>query len=187
MRDLPSGGNAALTRENPHMTQLVISLAWDAGSDATLSDAIVPLTLLCDGTGRVTSQRSVVFHNQMLDDQLSVRDLEHALGSDQEQVVIDIERVPDEVSRIVFALIIDPSAGRNRHLGQLRGCRIRAVDDSRSAVLAQSVNLVGDLGRNTAAVLGWLYRDRRFWKLKVLGQGYVKGLAALADDFGVTW
>ena len=49
----------------------------------------------------------------------------------------------------------------------------------------RSEELAGSFGGETAVALGEVYRNGTEWKFKVLGQGYAKGVAAIASDYGV--
>ncbi len=42
------------------------------------------------------------------------------------------------------------------------------------------------LAAETALSLGEVYRHEGEWKFKVLGQGYSKGIAGIAADYGLT-
>ncbi len=51
--------------------------------------------------------------------------------------------------------------------------------------LVRSEELARTLQSETAVVLGELYRHDGGWKFKVLGQGYSKGVAGVAADYGI--
>src|ERR1700761_3644918 len=95
------GANVALTREVPGLAHLVVGVSWDAGSERLLDENLVVATLLCDAASKVISGEHVVFFNQLSSPDLSVTELEQALGGDQEQIEIDLPDVPVEVQRIV--------------------------------------------------------------------------------------
>ena len=51
--------------------------------------------------------------------------------------------------------------------------------------LVRSEDLAPAFDAETAVVLGEVYRHDGGWKFKVLGQGYSKGIAGVAADYGV--
>lgn len=186
-RELPVGGNSPLTREIPDLTKVAIGLRLETGADRSLADSTMLLTLLCGSDGKVSNQQRVVFHNQMTDDAMTAQQVDAALGPDSEQVVVDLNAVPGDITKIVFVAAVDPDSASSRNLGQFRECRIRALDARNNQQLVLSADLTSHLASTTAAVLGELYQHRGEWKFKVVAQGYSDGLTKLSDAFGFSW
>ena len=183
---LKRGENVALTREIPSLTSLVIGVGWDAGRETALDASLVAATLLCDRSSRVLSDEHFVFFNQLISPDLSVEQLGAVVGSDKEQVEVDLPDVPPEVERIVVALYINDGPAVRRTLGQLRSCSVRVLDRTDNRELVRSEELAGALSGETALVLGELYRHPSGWKFKVIGQGYDSGLRGVARDYGLS-
>ncbi|SDJ53744.1 tellurium resistance protein TerD [Frankineae bacterium MT45] len=186
MATMMRGANVSLTREIPSLSGVVLGISWDAGSEAALADNLVVAALLCDANQRVLSAEHFVFFNQLASPELSVSQLEQALGGDDEQIEVALNDVPAEVSRIVVILYVNEGSPQRRTLGQLRHCTIRVLNRDGNAELVRSEDLAATLGGELAASLGELYRRGDEWKFKVLGQGYSKGIAGLAADYGLT-
>lgn len=186
-RELPVGGNSPLTREIPDLRNLAVGLQLETGADRSLADSTMLLTLLCGTDGKVASQQRVVFHNQMTDDNLTAQQVEAALGNDTEQVVVDLQAVPVDITKIVFVAAVDPDAASSRNLGQFKSCRVRAVDARSNQQLVLSADMTPHLASTTAAVLAELYQHKGDWKLKIVAQGYSDGLSKLSQAFGFSW
>jgi tellurium resistance protein TerD len=180
------GANVELTREIPNLTGVVLGVHWDAGSERVLADNMVMATLLCDANSRALSDEHFVFFNQLASPELSVQQLESALGSDQEQVEVDLATVPAEVARIVVFAYVNDGPAQRRTLGQLRSCVVRVLNLADNAELVRSEDLASSLQTEKALALGELYRHDNGWKFKVLGQGYSKGIAGIAADYGLS-
>lgn len=185
------GANVALTREVPGLTTAVLGVSWNAGGETALADSLVAATLLCDKAGHVLSPEHFIFFNQLASPDLSVTQLEAALGEDQEQVDVTLAAVPAEIERIIVVVYINEGLAARRTLGQLRSCVVRVLDGSNPAgpargELLRSENLAPGLRNETALSLGELYRREGDWKFRVLGQGYAGGLSDVAKDFGLT-
>ena len=186
MAAMKRGANVALTREIPGLRGVVLGLHVTAGAERLVLDNLVLATLLCGPDSKVLSDEHFVFFNQLSSPDLSVTQLEGALGTDHEQVEVDLTAVPTEVERIVVvAYLNDGTAGR-RTLGQLRECWIRVLNLDGNAELVRSENLAPALSTETALVLGEVYTNGKDWKFKVIGQGYAKGIRAMAADFGIS-
>jgi tellurium resistance protein TerD len=185
MAEMKRGANVALTREVPGLRKLVLGMKWNAGGERVLDENLVFAALLCGTDGRVRSDQDFVFFNQLISADLSVRQLEQALGGDNEQLEIDLGAVPADVDRIVVTLYVNDGPAQRRTLGQLRSCVIRVLDGRDDRELVRSEELASAFSTETAVVLGEVYRHGGEWKFKVLGQGYAKGVAGVAADYGV--
>lgn len=182
---LKRGANVALTQEIPNLRGVVIGARFAAGAEKALLDNLVLATILGDAAGHALSAEHFVFFNQLAAPDLSVRQLEEALGEDTEQVEIDLADVPASVERIVFVAYLNDPASARRTLGQLRDCTVRVLDLADNTELVRSENLATALGPETALTLGELYRQGKNWKFKVVGEGYAHGLAGVAEDYRV--
>jgi tellurium resistance protein TerD len=188
MADMKRGANVALTREIPNLRGLVLGVKWDAGAETVLADNLVFAVVLCGADGRARSDEDFVFFNQLASPELSVQQLDQALGGDAEQVEIDLAAVPADVDRIVAVVYVNDSPAHRRTLGQLRSCVLRVLDLADNRELVRSEDLAPGLSSETALVLGEVYRNRDpsgGWKFRVLGQGYAKGVAGIAADYGI--
>jgi tellurium resistance protein TerD len=186
MAVMKRGSNVALTREIPGLTGVVLGVNWDAASEQVLSDNLVVATILCDSASKAVSDEHFVFFNQLSSPDLSVMQLEEVLGDDQEQIEIDLAAVPANISRIVVVLYVNDGTARRRALGQLKECGLRVLNLADNKELVRSENLAPVLTSETAVSLGEVYRHNGDWKFKVIGEGYAKGIAGIAADYGVT-
>ncbi|MEV0530945.1 TerD family protein [Kitasatospora sp. NPDC050463] len=180
---LRKGGNLSLSKKAPGATAVRVGLGWQVGSGGYDLDASA---LMCDGSGQVVSDQHFVFFNNLASPDDSVRHTGAASSPDSEQVLVDLERVPATVEKIVFTVAIYEARQRGQHFGQVRAAHIRVVDDGTGAELAR-YDLDADAGATeTAMVFGELYRHGADWKFRAVGQGYVAGLAGIARDYGVS-
>jgi tellurium resistance protein TerD len=187
MAVMKRGANVALTREIPGLTGVVLGVHWNAGSESALSDNLVMATILCDAQNQALSDEHFVFFNQLASPELSVQQLESALGGDQEQVEVHFAAVPANVERIAVILYVNDGPAVRRTLGQLRSCEVRVLDLADNRELVRSEDFAPSLTGETALSLGELYRHEGGWKFRVLGQGYSKGISGVAADYGLSF
>jgi tellurium resistance protein TerD len=186
MAEMKRGANVSLTREIPGLTGLVVGVRWNAGSETALADNMTMATILCGTDGHALSEQHFVFFNQLTSPDLSVQQLEQALAGDQEQIEIDLNSVPAAVDRIVIVVDVNDGPAQKRTLSQLRSCVVRVLNLAGNAELVRSEELASGLQTETALALGEVYRHNTEWKFKVLGQGYSKGIAGIASDYGLS-
>lgn len=186
MAVMKRGSNVDFTREIPGLTGVVVGVRWDAGAEKALDDNLVMATILCDARGKALSDEHFVFFNQLSSPDLSVTELETALGDDNEQVEIDLQAVPTDVVRIAVVLYVNEGSTQRRTLGQLKSCEVRLLDLADNKELVRSENLAPMLTSETAMSVAEVYRYNSDWKFKVLGDGYAHGIADVARDYGLT-
>jgi tellurium resistance protein TerD len=179
------GANVALTREIPTLTGVVLGVRWDAGGEKPLADNLVVAAILCNASGKAISDEHFVFFNQLSSPDLSVTQLESALGGDDEQIEIDLKAVPVEVDRIVVVLYLNEGTLQRRTLGRLKACAIRVLNLSDNTELVRSEDFAPMLSAETALALGEMYRHDGGWKFRVIGGGYVNGILGIAADYGL--
>ena len=186
MAEMKRGANVSLSREIPNLRGLVVGVAWNAGAETVLADNMAMAAILCGTDGRALSDQHFVFFNQLSSPDLSVQELTSALGGDQEQVEIDLAAVPAAVDRIAFIAYVNEGPAHKRTLGQLKSCVVRVLNLDGNAELVRSENLAPGLREERALALGEVYRREHEWKFKVLGDGYARGIAAVAADYGLS-
>ena len=186
MAEMKRGANVSLSREIRNLRGLVVGVAWNAGAETVLADNMVMATILCGADGRALSDQHFVFFNQLSSPDLSVQELTSAVGGDQDQVEIDLTAVPPNVERIAFVVYVNEGPAQKRTLGQLRSCVVRVLNLDGNAELVRSEELASGLREERALALGEVYRHGAEWKFKVLGDGYAKGFAGVASDYGLS-
>ncbi|UWX97775.1 TerD family protein [Arthrobacter zhaoxinii] len=180
MGTLVAGANAALTAENPGLTSVMVGLGWDVIPSRGPASELVPLTLLCGSDGRVLSDAHLVFFNQIASPEGSVV---FEGDDDTEQIDVDLSRVPDAVSKIVFAVYADPEMRGPGTFAAVRSAYIRVARPGGGELVRFDLP-AANRDTITAMMFGELYRHRTDWKFRALGQGYTTGLRGLAADFG---
>ena len=103
---------------------------------------------------------------------------------DDEQIKVDLSKVPEEVQKIDFTVTIHEAEARKQNFGQVENAFIRVVDETNNKELIR-YDLGEDFSIETAIVVGELYRHSGEWKFNAIGDGFSGGLAALGKNFGV--
>ena len=88
---------------------------------------------------------------------------------DDEQIVIDLARVPAEYDRIVLVVNIYQAVQRRQHFGMIQNAFIRIVDASTNQELCK-YNLNENYTNMTAMIFGEVYRHNGEWKFNAIGQ-----------------
>ena len=89
---------------------------------------------------------------------------------DDEQIVIDLSKVPSEYDRIVIVVNIYQAVQRRQHFGMIENAFIRLVDARNNNEMCK-YNLTENYSGMTAMIFGEVYRHNGEWKFSAIGQG----------------
>lgn len=185
---LQKGGNLSLTKTDPSLTKMVIGLGWDPRSTDGQAFDLDASCFLLASTGRVRSDADFIFYNQLRSPEGAVEhtgDSRDGEGSgDDEQIKVDLAKVPAGVDRLQIAVTIHDADVRRQSFGQVGGAFMRVVNEVSGSEVAR-YDLSEDYSTETAMVFGEIYRNGAEWKFRAVGQGYAGGLAALCKQVGI--
>lgn len=191
---IQQGGNCGLGQAGLGGSQCFVGLGWSwQGSGPCEVDASA---FVLNERGQVCSEGSFVFYNQPADDlggfltlleppPLS-QDQDGGEGStlDRQGFMLELDKAPAHVSRVVFCLTLHEAEARGQSFSQAAHVHLRVADPGTGAEVLR-FTAAGGFGAETAVAVGELYRRGGEWKFRAVGQGYAGGLAALARSFGV--
>ena len=187
---LQKGQKVDLTKTNPGLTKMCIGLGWDINKyDGGSAFDLDTAAFLLGENGKVREQGDFVFYSN----------LSHASGAvvhkgdnltgegegDDEQIMVDLSKVPADVQRIAFTATIYDAENRRQNFGQVSNAYIRVVDSANNTELIR-YDLGEDFSIETAVVVGELYRNGSEWKFNAIGSGFQGGLAALCGNYGIS-
>ncbi|MDO4278803.1 MAG: TerD family protein [Lachnoclostridium edouardi] len=186
---LKKGQKVSLTKNNPGLCHLVVGLGWDTNRyDTGGAFDLDAAAFLLGDNGMVTRQEDFVFYGNLSHPSGSVEHLgDNQTGEgdgDDEQIQIDLSKVPSNISRIAFTATIYEADERRLNFGQVSNAFIRIVDMDKGEELLR-YDLGEDFSIETAAVFGELYQNNGEWKFNAIGSGYQGGLGALCANYGI--
>ena len=186
--NLVKGQKVSLVKESPSMRNVRVGLGWDeaeqkAGFLASLfgaknadidCDASV---ILCGADGKVVSHRisdCVVYYGNLEHPSGAVRHCgDNLTGSgdgDDEQILIDLQRLPADVQKLVFVVNIYDADVRHQHFGMIRNAFIHIIDTQANRELCR-YSLTDDFSGFTGLVVGELDRNGGKWEFTAVGRG----------------
>ena len=186
---LQKGGNVSLSKEAPGLKNMIVGLGWDPRvTDGTEFDLDGSVFLL-NAEGKVRTDSDFVFYNNAKSACGSVvhsGDNRSGQGEgDDERVTVDLEKVPADVAKIVFAVTIHEGEKRNQNFGQVSKAFMRCLNAEGEKEIAR-YDLSEDGSVETAMIFGEVYRNGAEWKFRAVGQGFKGGLGPLASSYGVS-
>jgi tellurium resistance protein TerD len=186
---LAKGQKISLSKNNPGLNKVVVGVGWDinmydTGGDFDLDGS----AFLLGSNGKVTSQSDFIFYGQKTHPSGAVEhmgdNLTGAGEGDDEQIKIDLSRVPADIERIAFAVTIYESEARGQNFGMVSNSFIRIYNEETGEEILR-YDLGEDFSIETAAIFGELYKNNGEWKFNAIGSGFQGGLAAICGNYGV--
>lgn len=185
---LQKGGNVNLSREAPSMQKMLIGLGWNARATDGIDFDLDASAFLLTETGKVRSDADFIFYNQAQSADGSVKhsgDNRTGEGDgDDESIIVDLSKIPSDVTKIAVCVTIHEGEARRQNFGQVSNAYVRCVDEGPNQEVAR-FDLSEDYSIETAMIFGEIYRHSGEWMFKAVGQGFAGGLGPLAKNFGV--
>lgn len=187
--NLSKGQKVDLTKGNPGLKNIMVGLGWDVNAfDSGAAFDLDAAAFLLDDTGKCPTEKEFVFYGNLTHISESVKHMGDNLtgegDGDDEQIQIDLARIPANVTKVAFTVTIYDADARRQNFGQVTNAFIRIVDESTNAELIR-YDLGEDFSIETAVVVGELYRHNGEWKFNAIGSGFQGGLAALCAHYGI--
>ena len=186
---LAKGQKVDLTKGNPSLKNIMVGLGWDvnafdSGADFDLDAA----AFMLGADGKCPTEKEFVFYGNLAHPSGAVKhmgdNLTGAGDGDDEQIQVDLSKVPASIEKIAFTVTIYDSDVRRQNFGQVSNSFIRLVDEATGTELIR-YDLGEDFSIETAVVVGELYRNNGEWKFNAIGSEFQGGLAALCGHYGI--
>jgi tellurium resistance protein TerD len=186
---LSKGQKVDLTKGNPSLKSIMVGLGWDvnafdSGADFDLDAA----AFMVGANGKCPSDKDFIFYGNLVHPSEAVKhmgdNLTGAGEGDDEQIHVDLTKIPSNIERIAFTVTIYDADVRRQNFGQVSNAFIRIVDEATDTELIR-YDLGEDFSIETAIVVGELYRHNGEWKFNAIGSGFQGGLAALCGHYGI--
>ncbi|MCR5718858.1 MAG: TerD family protein [Oscillospiraceae bacterium] len=187
--NLTKGQKVSLTKDNPGLKNVVVGIGWDVNAFDTGGDFDLDASaFLLGDSGKVTCQEDFIFYGNQKHPSGAVMhqgdNLTGAGDGDDEQIKIDLSLVPENITRIAFAVTIYDAENRHQNFGQVSNSFIRIFNEANGEELLR-YDLGEDFSIETASIFGELYKNNGEWKFNAIGSGYQGGLAAICGSYGV--
>ena len=187
--NLTKGQKVDLTKENPSLKKVMVGLGWDvnvfdSGADFDLDAA----AFMLGENGKCPTEKEFIFYNNLAHASEALQHMGDNLtgegDGDDEQILVDLTKIPSNITKIAFTVTIYDSDVRRQNFGQVSNSFIRMVDETTGTELIR-YDLGEDFSIETAVVVGELYRHNGEWKFNAIGSGFQGGLAALCGHYGI--
>ncbi|PSO49266.1 MAG: chemical-damaging agent resistance protein C [Cyanobacteria bacterium SW_9_44_58] len=186
---LEKGQRVSLEKVSPGLEAVFVGLGWDVNKTDTGSDFDLDTSVFLLGENeKLVSDNHLIFYNNLKspDPDNSVEhmgdNLTGAGEGDDEVVIVNLKKAPDEVQKVTFVVTIYDAEKRGQNFGQVSNAFVRLVDvKSKEEVLRY--DLTEDYSTETALIMGELYKKDGEWRMSAIGDGYEGGLQAILNRY----
>lgn len=178
--NLQKGQKVDLTKGNSSLKRVIVGLGWDAAEQQhgifggrTQSIDCDASAILCSIGGKLVANDDIVYYNNLKHSCAAVTHMGDNLtgdgDGDDEQVVVDLQDIPQKYEKIVFVVTIYQARERKQDFGMINNAFIRIVDAANNKELFK-YNLSENYGGRTAMIFGEIYRYNGEWKFSAVGE-----------------
>ena len=172
------------------LKNVMVGLGWDEAQQTAKGlralFAPKPQDIDCDASVILCGENGKNISNNIKECLVYYGNLRHSSGAvqhqgdnltgggegDDEQIMVDLTKLPSNVHKLVFVVNIYDAAPRNQHFGMIKNAFIRIVDTSTRTEICR-FNLTEDYSGKTGMVVGEIYKNDGEWKFNAVGQGVV--------------
>jgi tellurium resistance protein TerD len=196
--NLQKGQRISLSKEAPGLTKLMCGLGWDVskrsggglfGAFSNTQDCDLDASVFClDGNGKVREVANVIYFGNLSHKSGAIvhlgDNLTGAGEGDDEQIIVDLSRLPKEIEKLVFTVNIYQCIARKQDFSQVKNAFVRLVNLSNNKELAR-YNLSGSEYQGmTGMIMAEIYNHNNEWKMAAVGNGVkANGLEELVRNY----
>ena len=178
---LQKGQKVSLSKENAGLSTVLVGLGWDEVEQKrgflglkAQQDIERDASAILLKEGKLRNNGDLVYFGNLVHKSGTIRhmgdNLTGAGEGDDEQILMDLSKIPPEYDRIVIVVNIYDAVRRRQQFGMIRNAFIRLVDGRNNREMCK-YNLTEDYSGMTAMIFGEIYRYNGEWKFSAIGQG----------------
>ncbi len=184
--NLQKGQKIDLTKGGGGLRRVMVGLGWDEAQQGGFLKGLLggktqtidcdASAILCGADGKVISrevkQCCVYFGNLQHSSGAIVHQGDNLTGAgegDDEQIMVDLSRIPSDIAKIVFVVNIYDAKTKNQHFGMIKNAFIRLVNMENHTEICR-YNLTENYSDMTGLVVGEIYKRNGEWKFNAVGQ-----------------
>ncbi|MFU0825672.1 TerD family protein [Clostridium sp.] len=197
--NLQKGQRISLTKDNAGLSRIMVGLGWDPAAQSgrgllgALFGGAAPnidcdaSVFMLDANNKIKSKDDIIYFGNKHHKSGSVQHMGDNLtgdgDGDDEQIMIELAKVPQDISKLVFVVNIYNCVKRKQHFGMIKNAFIRIVNLANNQEMVK-FNLTEDYSNKTALYVGEIYRHNGEWKFAATGEGDTSsGLGEMVNRF----
>ncbi len=163
------------------LTSVSIQFGWTTRESSMSIDAAA---FLLSERNRCEKDEDFIFYGNPLARDGSISHAVTVKNGDKEAITINLNRLSEQTAKIAFTVTIHEGERQGHFMQDTSSLYVRLVDGSTGEELFR-FEYGAEFTKETAVVVGELYRYNGEWKFNAIGSGFYGGLEALCTSFGL--
>jgi stress response protein SCP2 len=196
--NLKKGQRISLKKEAPGLERVMCGLGWNVaekqgglfGLFGNSNDIDIDASVFClNADNKLNNNNDVIYYGHLRHPSGAIAhqgdNLTGEGEGDDEQVMVDLNQIPESIQKLVFVVNIYDCLSRNQSFGQVNNAFVRLVDLANNREIAR-YNLSGqEYSDKTGAIVAEVFRgDSGEWHMEAIGRGIrVNGLKDLTQSY----
>ena len=170
------------------LSRMTIGLGWDPNEGTGFDFDLDASAFMINENRLILSEEFFVFYGNTDSPDLALHHTGddptggNSATGDDESIQVDLSKVDNQVTEILFVVTIHEAENRKQNFGQVRNSYIRIVDDTTGEEVAK-YELGEDFSIETGVEFGRLYKRNGQWKFEASGIGYREDLAYFLSKY----
>lgn len=193
---LEQGQRISLSQTVPNLQKIMCGLGWDIPTHSPgglfsgheePSNCDLDASVIClDAEGTIDNPENIIYFDNLKHHSGGIKHLgDNKTGAgigDDEQIVVELDKIPPTITKLVFTVNIYECNLRQQDFGRIENAYVRLVDMATNIEFAR-YNLSGQRGI-TGMVMAEIYRDGDDWYMEAIGKGVqVNGIEELVRSY----
>ncbi|WMJ79915.1 TerD family protein [Clostridium sp. MB40-C1] len=184
---LKRGQKLSLNSLTQNLGKLIVALDWDITFNRNIEFDLDTSIFMVDINGK-TSEENFIFYGNP-----KSRDTGIILGGDHNSLLkrgynttaqLNLNLIPNNIQKLAFTITIYDAEKRNQHFSYVSNGHFRIIDTQTKTEII-NYKFTENLDQETALVAAEIYRHKNEWKVSPIGSGFLGGLKALCDNYGI--
>lgn len=185
---LQKGQRIDLTKGNAGLSKIMVGLGWDPvqqkkgggllgglfGGGGGGADVDCDASILMLEDDKLTSKKDLIYFGNLKSACGSINhtgdNLTGAGEGDDEQIKLDLGKIPQRITKLVFVVNIYDAVKRKQDFGMIENAFIRVVNQLNQEELIK-FNLTDNYSGKTSLFVAEIYRHGSEWKFAAIGNG----------------
>ncbi len=170
------------------LSMLTVGLGWDPNEGTGNDFDLDASAIMINSSRKLVSESHFIFYNNLVSPDGALTHTGddptggNSDGDDDESIIIDLNKVSNDVQEILFVVTIADFESRKQNFGQVRNSYIRVLDNQSNTEVAK-YELDEDFSIETGVEFGRLYRKSDAWKFEASGIGYKADLSFFLEKY----
>lgn len=198
---LKKNNRISLKKVAPKLNNVMLGLGWDMVEQppkkgllgflkADAPEIDLDASVFClNQSDRLTSKDEVVYYGNLSHKSGAIRHLGDNLtgkgDGDDEQIVVELDKVPSGISVLLFTVNIYIASARNQDFSQIKNAFVRLVDLNTNKEIIHYALSESNYEKQTVMKMAELRRTDDGWEMKALGEGTTGSVDSLIEEYRV--